>query len=212
MYRRGVLMKKTIICNVPMKEKVDRVLYSSDDKSLPVSDRKVRYPVCAFLEETVSPEDELKVVILVKKDNYGHYARNTEYLKEELEEVNAAIGATIEYTTIDTDFSEVHSVHEQLMGKIVDELSAESHVIVDITYGPKDLPIVIFAALNFAEKFLKCTVDNIVYGQASFINGHVVDTKICDMAPLYCLSSITNTIHSSKPEKAKEMLKTLLSL
>lgn len=205
-------MKKTIICNIPMKENVDQVLYSSDDKSIPVADKKVRYPICAFLEKTMTAEDELKVIILVKKDSYGHYNRNTELFKEELAEANANIDASIEYTVIDTDFEEARSVHEQLMGKIVDEFSAGSHILVDTTYGPKDLPIVIFAALNFAEKFLDCTVDNIVYGQASFVDGQAVDTKICDMIPLYCLGSITNTIHCTEPEKAKSMLKALLSL
>lgn len=205
-------MKKTIICNIPMKENVDQVIYISDDKSLPVADRKVRYPICAFLEKIMKPEDELKVIILVKKDNYGYYSKNTEFFKQELAEVNSKIGAAIEYTIIDTEFEETRVVHERLMGKIVDELGANSHILVDTTYGPKDLPVVIFAALNFAEKFLNCTVDNIVYGQASFVDGKAVDTKICDMIPLYCLSSITNTIHCSEPEKAKSMLKALLSL
>ena len=205
-------MKKTIICNIPMKEKVDRVLYTSDDKSLPVTDKKVRYPICSFLERTITAEDELKVIIMIKKDRYGHFKRNTEFFKDELADANAKIGAAIEYAVIDTDFVEARSVHEQLMGKIVDELSVGSHIIADITYGPKDLPIVIFAALNFAEKFLDCTVDNIVYGQASFVDGQAVDTKICDMIPLYCLGSVTNTIHCTEPEKAKSMLKSLLSL
>lgn len=205
-------MKKIIICSIPMKEKIDQVLYTSDDKSLPVAERKVRYPICTFLEKTMLPEDELKVIILVKKDHYGHYNRNAEFFKEELAEANAKIGAAIEYTVIDTDFEETRSVHEQMMGRLVDELSVGSHILVDTTYGPKDIPVVIFAALNFAEKFLDCTVDNIVYGQASFVNGQAVDTKICDMIPLYCLSSITNTIHCSEPEKAKSMLKALLSL
>ena len=55
-------------------------------------------------------------------------------------------------------------------------------------------------------------MDNIVYGQASFVNGKAVDTKICDMIPLYCLGSITNTIRCDEPEKAKSMLKALLAL
>ena len=133
-------------------------------------------------------------------------------LKTELTEANANIGAAISYCEIDTDFEQTKSVHEQLMGRIVDVLSIGSHILVDITYGPKDLPIVIFSALNFAEKYLDCTVDNIVYGQASFVNGKAVDTKICDMIPLYCLGSITNTIRCDEPEKAKSMLKALLAL
>ena len=205
-------MKKTVICNIPMKERIDKVLYTSDDASLPVSDRMVRFPICVFLEETLSSDDELNVIILVKKDNYGHYEKNVELFKSELTEVNAEIGAVINYCEIDTDFEQTKSVHEQLMGRIVDMLSVGSHILVDITYGSKDLPIVIFSALNFAEKYLDCTVDNIVYGQASFVNGQAVDTKICDMIPLYCLGSITNTIRCDEPEKARSMLKALLAL
>ena len=179
-------MKKTVICNIPMKERIDKVLYTSDDATLPVADRMVRFPISAFLEATLSSGDELNVIILVKKDNYGHYEKNVELFKTELTEANANIGAAISYCEIDTDFEQTKSVHEQLMGRIVDVLSIGSHILVDITYGPKD--------------------------QASFVNGKAVDTKICDMIPLYCLGSITNTIRCDEPEKAKSMLKALLAL
>lgn len=98
------------------------------------------------------------------------------------------------------------------MGSIVDELEIGARILVDTTYGPKDLPIVIFTALNFAEKFFECQIDNIIYGKAEFVNGKAVDTKMCDMVPLYYLGSITNSIHCVEPGKAKSMLKSLLSL
>ncbi len=205
-------MKKTIICNIPMKEKVERTVYVSDDKSLPVSDKEVRYPINSFLEKTMTSDDELKIVLLQKKDEYGSYQKNTNDFKLELDEANKNIGAKLSYTVIDTDFSQSRIVHEQLMGSIVDELEIGMHILVDMTYGPKDLPIIIFTALSFAEKFLECKVDNIIYGQANFMDGNVVNTKICDMIPLYCLTSITNTIHSAEPEKARKMLKSLLSI
>lgn len=205
-------MKKTVICNIPMKERIDKVLYTSDDASLPVAERMVSFPICAFLEKTLSTDDELDVIILVKKNRYVHYEKNVKLLKTELMAANVNIGATINYCEIDTDFEQTKSVHEQLMGQIIDALSVGSHILVDMTYGPKDLPIVIFSALNFAEKFLDCTVDNIVYGQASFVNGQPVDTKICDMIPLYCLGSVTNMIRCDEPEKARSMLKALLAL
>ena len=63
-----------------------------------------------------------------------------------------------------------------------------------------------------SEKFLKCEIDNIVYGQADFIDDKVVGSIICDMTPLYCLSSVTNTINCDDPQKARLMLKSLLSL
>ena len=36
-------MKKIVICNIPMKEIVDQSVYASDDLSVLVSDRVVRY-------------------------------------------------------------------------------------------------------------------------------------------------------------------------
>ena len=98
------------------------------------------------------------------------------------------------------------------MAKIIDAIDVDTHIIADITYGSKDMPIVLFSAMGFAEKFLRCEIDNIIYGQANFENGKVVNTKICDMIPLYYINSVTDTIHCDEPEKAKQMLKTLLSL
>lgn len=205
-------MKRTIICGISMKENVDISVYTSDDQSLPVSDRPVRYPCSAFLEKALRDGDELKVLLLEKKDSHGYSALNTERFKTELAELSAGTAVKIKYSVIDTDFSQARGVHEQLMGKIVDELEDGAHILADITYGPKDLPIVVFSALQFAEKFLNCKVDNIIYGQASFVNGRAVDTKICDMAPLYCLSAVTSLIRCDRPDRARLMLKSLLSL
>lgn len=205
-------LKKTIICNIPMKENLDRIIYQSDDASLPVAEREVSYPICAFLEKTMHKEDELKIILLVKNDSLAFSQRNVEAFKQEFESANKNIGATATYTIIDTAFEETRSVHEKLMGSIVDKLEIGSHILTDITYGPKDLPIVVFTALAFAEKFLHCSADNIIYGQAHFSDGHVVSAKICDMIPLYCLSSVTNLIRGGDPEKAKTMLHALLSL
>ncbi len=205
-------MKKTIICSIPMKKTVDQVVYVSEDTLIPTSETAVRYPVNAFLAETMQPSDELKVILLVKKDEYSHDEQNVKFFQEELAQFNKNIGAAVSYTIIETDFSQSKTVHEQLMGQIVDELDIGAHIIVDTTYGPKDVPVVIFTALNFAEKFLECQIDNILYGLAKFKENRVVNAELCDMIPLYYLGAITNTIHSIEPQKAKDMLKTLLSI
>ena len=205
-------MRKIIICNIPMKEKTDKCAYTTDDLSLNISGREVIYPITAFLEKNLKSADEVKLLLLIKKDEAGNYQKNSADFVEEILCINKEIGAKIEHKYIETDFSEEQSVHEQLMGRIVDELDNGSHIIADITYGPKDLPIVLFSALNFAEKFLGCEIDNIIYGQASFVGGKPTNTKICDMIPLYYLNSVTNTIRCDDPEKARKMLKSLLSL
>lgn len=205
-------MKKVIICNIPMKESVDQVVYTSEDRSLSVSNRHVRYPVNALLETTVTPEDEVKVILLSKNDEYSYSQQHTDEFITEVNQALAAANVTPSIRIIDTEFSQDKLVHEQLMGRLVEEIDEGSHILVDITYGPKDLPIVIFTAIGFAEKFLDCEIDAIVYGQASFVQGKAVNQKICDMSPLYYLSSVTNTIRCNEPGKARKTLNELLSL
>lgn len=195
-----------------MAKEVNQNVYVSDDKSLPVTDRPVRYSINAFLEKTLKPDDEVKVLLLAKIDEYSYYEQNIEYFINELNEANLNIGAKLEYKIIDTAFSQERTIHEQLLSRIVDEIDPQTHVIADITYGSKDMSIVVFTTLGFAEKFLECSIDNIVYGQANFVNGKAINTKICDMIPLYALTSVTNVIRNVEPNKAKQMLKNLLSI
>lgn len=205
-------MKKIVICNIPMRENVAKTVYLSEDNSLPVSEKPYRYPINSFLAQTVEDGDDLKIILLIKKDGNEFYEKNTEDYKQEIEEIISNRGASAEIVPIDTAFSQDKENHEQLMGRLIDEIETGAHILVDITYGPKDLPIVIFSALSFAEKFLKCEIDNIVYGQATFEGDKVVGSIICDMIPLYCLSSVTNTIKCDAPEKARQMLKSLLAI
>ena len=149
---------------------------------------------------------------MVKKDELGQYKKNITGCIEELMAVSESTGAKIDYKIIDTEFSETQATHDNLLLSIVDEMEENTHVIADITYGPKDLPIVLFTAMNFAEKFLNCEIDNIVYGQATFVDGNAVNTKICDMIPLYYLNSVANTVQCSSPDKEKQLLKSLLSM
>lgn len=204
-------MKKIVICNIPMRSDNAKCVYKSQDLSLPTVDVPVYYPINALLGKTILKDDEIKVILLVKNDSQNHGKKNASAFIEELLNTNT-VEAKIDYKIIETDFSEEQSVHESLMSKIVDEIEDNSHILCDITYGPKDLPIVLFSVLNFAEKYLNCEIENIIYGQATFVDGKPTDTKLCDMSPLYYLNSVTNTIRCNDSQKAREMLKTLLSL
>ena len=70
-------MKKIIICNIPMKEKTDKCAYTTDDLSLNISGREVIYPITAFLEKNLESTDEVKLLLLIKKDEAGHYQKNS---------------------------------------------------------------------------------------------------------------------------------------
>ena len=212
-------MNKTIICNIPMKPNMEKTVYACNDTSLYVSEKPVCYPISALFSRVMEPGDRADVLMLVKKDNKEFWKQNADCLEDELKEANEelkqannGVGAVLSFKMLDTDFEESRAVHEQLMGALVDEIKDGSHIIADITFGPKDVPIIVFAVLGFAEKSLGCEVDHIIYGQANFENGRPVNTKICDMSPLYYLASTAATVCGENPERARKTLTELISL
>ncbi len=205
-------MKRVLICNIPMKKEINKGVYSSSDASLPTSGEEFYYPVNSMFSQTLKSEEEIKVLLIVKKDINDYYKDNVKRFEDELNCVCESAGAKAEYVIIESDFSQDKDVHENLISDLVDEIEIGSKIVVDMTFGPKDLPVILFTVLGFAEKFLECEIDNIVYGKAEFVENKVVSQSICDMAPLFYLSSVANTIHCDNPEKAKGMLKNLLSL
>jgi len=206
-------MQITVIVNMPMTMIPQRKKYVSDDKSIAASDREVGYPVLSFLEETINTDDSLKFLLLTKHSEFSKWEQRVEEFKSEADQINRKIEAEITFEILDSDFEETKYVHEKLMEKIVSHIDNGSHIIADITYGPKDLPIVVFSALMFAEKFLGCQIDNIIYGQGVFNDeGEIINTKICDMSPLYALNSLTGTMQCDDPQKARKMLNAIVSL
>ena len=196
-------MKRTIICNIPMKKDVFPSVYESVDSSLPVSEEPFIYPINAFLDKNLNKGDSLDVILLVKNDDYDYSLDNIEKYKKELTSVCDNVGISPAYSVIRSVFDEKKNTHTLLMNRIIDSINDDSHIYADITYGPKDLPIVVFSALLFAENYLRCSVDNILYGQASFKDNRVINTRICDMIPLYCMSACAREII-----RGREVLKT----
>ena len=170
------------------------------------------YPVNSFLSQTIKKSDEIKVVLLIKNDGNAYCYDNVANYKTEIEAFCNRINNLPKYEVIETDFDQTKDTHAQLLGSIIDAIDNGSHIIADVTYGPKDLPIVVFSALFFAENYLQCDIDNIIYGQAFFEDNKVVRSNICDMIPLYYLSSLSNTINCDDPQKARLMIKSLLSI
>jgi hypothetical protein len=70
----------------------------------------------------------------------------------------------------------------------------------------KPLPMILFCALNFAEKFYSATVQNIVYGKVEFSGGKTLNPMIYDLTPLYYLNKLIGSMECKTTESAVEML------
>lgn len=202
-------MKRTLIVSIPMKAEVVKSRYVSADPTLPAGSREAAFPVVPFLEAAGIRGDEMKVILIAKHSAFSHADEHVAALKEEL----AAIGVSATFVTVDSEFEEKRDVHEKLMLDLVKEIEDGSKLIADVTYGSKDVPVVIFSAMNFAEKFLGCEVENILYGQAFFRDdGSISETRLCDLSPLYTLNHLAGVLKCDSPEKARQLLRKVISI
>ncbi len=208
-------MKKIVFSNIPMKKELHSLKYKVDGNSTIEYDGKVIFPVNSVLAKRMTKKDKVKVVLLSKIDIVeGNSAINSGKFQQELNNINKNIGAEIEYLTISTPFKESKDVHEKLLRKIIDKLEDEAEIIADVTYGPKSLPIIMFNAMNFAEKFFKAKIKHIVYGKVDFPNGSKlpINPVLYDLTPLYYLNSLTNTMEYKDSKEALKALDLLLSI
>jgi len=205
-------MKKTVICNIPFLKNLTPQVYVSEDASLPSSEEPYCYPINAYFEKVLTPEDELNIIMLTKVEPFGNFKNNMELFMEETKKVCAMTGARCAFQEVRTEFSEDVETHKLLLSGLIDALEPDSSIICDITFGSKDVPILVFNALTFAEKFLGCEIENILYGQAIFKDHEIVSAHLRDLSSLYYLNGVTESLPQVEAGKAKELFKAMLSL
>lgn len=210
---------KIVFSNLPMKKQLHAFKYKVEGNVSIEYEGEVVFPVNSVLAKTMKKGEKIKVVLLSKVDIEGNSAINAGKFQKELNEINRAIGADIEYITIATPFEETRDVHEILLRDMIAKLEENVEIIGDITYGPKPLPIIMFSVMNFAEKFFKAKIKNIVYGKVDFVddgtglgNTKPINPVLYDLTPLYYLNNVTNSMEYKTSEDAVKALNTLLDL
>lgn len=210
---------KIIFSDLPMKKELHAFHYKADGNATIEYDGEVIFPVNAVLAKTLKKGEKVKIILLSKVDIEGNSAINAGIFQKELNSINRSIGADIEYITIATPFEETRSVHEMLLRDMVGKLENGAEMIGDVTYGPKPLPIIMFAVMNFAEKFFSAKIKNIVYGKVDFVDDESgtgktkpVNPVLYDLTPLYYLNSLTNAMEYKTSDEAVKALDVLLDL
>ena len=134
--------------------------------------------------------------------------------------IKLSVKLDIEYVSpIETPFTETRDVHKKIIRDMVATLEENAEIIGDVTYGPKPLPIIMFAVMNFAEKFFKANIKNIIYGKVDFVDDgsgtgktKPINPIIFDLTPLYYLNNLTKTMSYKSSKDAVKALDTLLDL
>ena len=145
-------MKKIVFADISMKEELNAVCYKGTGNACCNYDKPVVYPINAILSEKLRQDDQVKVVLIQTKSDEKRIQKNTQIFKDELDEINKAIGAQINYIEISADYSEARENNEKRIMAILEQMEQEAELYGDITFGPRTVPMVLLCAFAFAEK------------------------------------------------------------
>ena len=207
-------MKKIVFVSLMMADKMEKRHYPVDGNKFIEYSGKVYYAINAILAQTLKSDDEVKILLLETKAGEQAGEKNAKFFEDELNEINKKnnIGAKITYERISSDFIVSKDKYNSLFMKLIKNFEGEEKLYADITFGPKSLPLVIFSALQFGEKFYECSIGNIIYLKTEFEKGNEIKADsqlICDYTPLYQLNSFITTMQSSSGDKAKKAFEIL---
>ena len=120
----------------------------------------------------IKSEDDIKIILLETKAGDKAGQKNAQLFMDELNELNWC-GANITYEVLPSDFIETKDKFKDLYTKLIKAFESEAELYADVTFGPKSLPLLIFAAMQFGEKFFDCSIGNVIYLKTEFKNGKV---------------------------------------
>ncbi len=211
-------MKKIVFCSLSMKDKdhLNPQNYANTGNAECKYDKEVIYPINAILAEKLHKGDDVKVVLIKsnpidnsKKDSSNE---NINIYKEELNGINANIGAKIDYEVIESDFKETKENHETRYRQMLAKIEQNCELYVDMTYGPRLIPMILMCVLNFAEKFFNADIRSIIYGKVEFVNGEAINPELYDVTSLYYLNNLTNVMDADSGDEALAALDAFFAL
>jgi len=205
-------MKKIIFVSLMMADDMKKRHYPVDGNSFIEYSGETYYAINSVLAQTIKADDEIKVVLIETKGGDNAGSKNATLFMDELNELNK-VGASIKYEVIPSNFVETKEKFKSLYKNLIKNFEKEAELYADVTFGPKSLPLMIFAAMQFGEKFFDCSIGNVIYLKSEFKNNKIVEGSqiIYDYTPLYMLNSFTNTIECSSGENAVAAVEALFN-
>jgi hypothetical protein len=214
---------KVVIISVPMmpkktlggKDILQKVIYPVDGNKSIEYDKPICCPVNGVLARTLKKGEEVKVIYLITGGEKRSYCEdNKQLFIEELEGINAEIGAILNYDTVEMEFDATRKTHNKLILDIADKIPENAEIIADITYGFKTETFSLICALRFVEEFRDTLVQHIIYGklEKNPKTNKYEDPMIYDVASLYYLFNLIGSMGDANLETATKTLKDFFAI
>ena len=208
---------KVVIITVPMKpaKDVEPVQYPVDGGNKTIEyEKPVRCSINGVLAKTLKKGEHLKVIYILTTGENSEYEQNRKNFKDELEKINAEIGAVLSYDTIEIDFEPTKKTYNKLITDLAEKIPDNAEIYADTTYGFKPETLSLFCALRFVEEFREAIVQYIFYGKVEFNKETRKPEKpmLYDITSLYYLFKLIGNIGNADFDTASKMLKDFFAL
>lgn len=177
---------KQFFATIPTQS-ATKVKYDTDFNSYVFSSH---FPSIPMIDVNLKKGDEYSITVIWTED--GEAKKNIEVFKQELAEMSAHKGFTIEVTNyIQVPCEESRSKHITFFRELCSSFKPNSDVFMDVTLGTKATSISSFASLTYAEDVMNCDIHSIIYAKH---NSKQETETLYDIRALHELSGL---IHSA---------------
>lgn len=127
------------------------------------------FPSVPMIDMNLEKGDEYAITVIWTDDEYGEAKKNIEVFKQELAEMSARKGFTIEVTNyIQVPYEESRTKHIAFFRELCNSFRPDSTVFMDVTLGTKATSISSFASLTYAEDVMNCDIGSVIYAKCNF--------------------------------------------
>ena len=197
---------------MPLRGDIQKKQYASGDEAVKASSIFTSFPVISHIDACFKNDNELNIILLAKTSGYDKSRENIEKFKEELNNVIKPEN-DVKIHIVKSDFKVDAEIYEKTVNELVKHIPDNSYIISDITYGPKDAPLIIYTAIQLAVKYLDCELGSIIYGLGYFDeNENLQETKLCDMGCLFSMLSLTDIMKPTDTGMARKIIEKISDL
>ena len=196
-WERKLQMKKTIIYPLRFSFGLKKTKYiPGENKFKEYLDENLTFPLNHIISNDLNSEDIVTVLLVKTVSEKRNIESIVNEAKKEITRVLSGHCAEIRIKEIAAPYSSRKEELGQIYKSLCENTEPESNVYVDFTYGPKYMPVLLFCALNYAEKYLNCTVNRLIYGL--FDTNKDEHGTMVDFTTLYLLNSFGAMFDGSK--------------
>jgi hypothetical protein len=206
---------KVVTITAPMRrsDQIEPIQYPVDGNKAIEYEKPVRCPVHGVLAKTIKKDEQVRVIYIMTRGENSECEQNRKNFTDELEKINAEIGAILSYDTVEIDFLPTKQTYNKLLTDLTEKIPENAEIFTDITFGFKPEILSLFCALRFVEEFRDAIVQYIVYGKAEFNkDGQIERPVLFDITSLYYLFKMIGNIGNADFESASKMLKDFFAL